>query len=244
MGFKKLRNATLQRSSFLIILCLVIQVKIQATTIDDISGLNATTISECITVPQERALELLRQTIQKATLSKKTISIRGAQHTQGGHTFNDHGFILDLSELNQMHMLSEKVIRVQSGAKWKQVIEFLDPLGLSVKVMQSDYDFSIGGTVSTNVHGWQANQPPMIDSIVGFHILLSDGNLLYCSRSENYDLFKAAIGGYGLFGPIIDVDLTVTKNKIYELKQSVIDSSEFIELFNSRVKNNPQSAMF
>jgi len=84
----------------------------------------------------------------------------------------------------------------------------------------------------------------MIKSIEGFRILLADGSLLYCSRSENYELFKAAIGGYGLLGLIIDVDLRVVKNKDYDLKQWVINSSEFSELFESRVKNNSQAAMF
>jgi hypothetical protein len=36
-----------------------------------------------------------------------------------------------------------------------------------------------------------------------------------CSRRENADLFKLAVGGYGLFGPIATVKLRLSKTEAF-----------------------------
>jgi hypothetical protein len=128
-------------------------------------------------------------------------------------------------------MIGNNIVRVQAGALWKDVLEFLDPLGKSVSIMQSDFDFSIGGTLSANVHGWAIAKPPFVSSVVGFHIILSNGKILYCSREQNKDLFKCVNGGYGLFGIVTNVDLRITDNKIYKLKKQRIPSKKLVSFF-------------
>jgi FAD/FMN-containing dehydrogenase len=176
--------------------------------------------------------------------NKTPVSIRGIQHTQGGHTFYPGSMVIDLAQWNSMELIQPQVLRVQTGARWKQVLAFLNPLGLSVNIMQSDYEFSIGGSISANVHGWQFNKPPMVDSIEGFRILLADGRLLQCSRTENVDLFSAAIGGYGLLGIIIDVDLKVTANPLYKLKKWIIPRTDFLKTFSEKILKEPKTRLF
>jgi len=199
-------------------------------------------ISEIITPPQD--IQALKLILKEAYNQKKPLSLRGTQHSQGGHTFYPSGLVVDLSNWRHIQMLSPTLLRVQAGATWKEVLEFLNPLGLSVHVMQSDYDFSIGGTVATNVHGWQANTPPLVTSIEGLHLLLADGQRVYCNRKENQDLFYSVIGGYGLLGIILDVDLKVIPNSIYSLKEWVIMPADFVEVFTREVVNNPKACMF
>ena len=43
----------------------------------------------------------------------------------------------------------------------------------------------------------------------------ADGIIVRCSRNENAELFSLALGGYGLFGVILDVDLQVVPNERY-----------------------------
>ncbi|WP_341763698.1 FAD-binding oxidoreductase [Candidatus Tisiphia endosymbiont of Beris chalybata] len=210
----------------------------------DTGSLHDTEISEYEIIPKEYSIEHIRKIIAKAKTTKAHISVKGTQHSQGGHSYSPQGIVLDLSHLNDIKLLSGDLVRIQAGATWQQVIEFLHPLDLSIAIMQSDYDFSVGGTISTNVHGWQANKPPIISTIYGFHILTSEGKVIYCSRDKNYDLFKAAIGGYGLFGVIIDVDLKVVQNKLYGLKQQVFNSSEFPHYFQREVQDNTKASMF
>lgn len=220
-------------------------IKAQAVPITrDTGSLHDTEISEYVVIPKEESIEHIRKIIAKAKTNKTHISVQGTGHSQGGHSYSEKGVVLDLSNLNNIKILSDNLVRIQAGATWQQVLEFLNPLALSIAIMQSDYDFSVGGTVSTNVHGWQANKPPIVSTIDGFHILTSEGKLIYCSRSENYDLFQAVIGGYGLFGVIIDVDLQVVPNKLYELKQHVFNTNEFPHYFHREVQDNPKARMF
>ena len=42
--------------------------------------------------------------------------------------------------------------------------------------------------------------------------MLADGTIMRCSRTENDELFRLVIGGYGLFGVILDVDVEMVDN--------------------------------
>lgn len=49
------------------------------------------------------------------------------------------------------------------------------------------------------------------------------------SRSQNEDLFRLAIGGYGLFGVILDAELWLTDNEVYEEEVVLTDYKQFPE---------------
>ena len=44
--------------------------------------------------------------------------------------------------------------RAQAGARWRDIIATLDPLGFSPTVMQFNNDFGVASTLSVNAHGW------------------------------------------------------------------------------------------
>lgn len=52
------------------------------------------------------------------------------------------------------------MIRVQSGATWAQIQDYINPYGLSIRVMQSSNIFTIGGSLSSNVHGRDLRHGP------------------------------------------------------------------------------------
>ena len=49
----------------------------------------------------------------------------------------------------------------------------------------------------------------------------ADGTIVTASRTENEKLFRLAIGGYGLFGVIVEATMEVVGNGIY--KKEAID---------------------
>jgi hypothetical protein len=212
--------------------------------INDTGHFSTTRVSTIIKISKEQHLAEMRSAIQMAKEKGVPISVCGARHTQGGHIASPDGIVLDLSELNEIKFINKNSVRIQSGATWRQVLEFLHPHGWSVDIMQSDDDFTIGGTVSANVHGWQANKPPISSSITRFHILTADGTVRSCSRQEHADLFQATLGGYGLLGIILDVDIVLVENNIYKLQQERISIQDFIPYFTTRVQSNKKAAMF
>ncbi len=202
----------------------------------------ASGVREIVYIEQDGAIKALRSVLFIARYNNIPVSMRGSTHSQGGQALVD-GFLLDLKKYNKIQQIGPTLIRVQSGAIWKDVLEFLNPKGLSVAIMQSDFDFSIAGSISTNVHGWQLLKPPIIDSVQAFTIMLANGNILYCSREINKDLFSAAIGGYGIFGIILDVDLQVVPNKVYSMTAWSGKVEDTLCEFE-KIKNNSHARMF
>lgn len=172
-------------------------------------------------------IEGLKAAVLEANAKDKTISVIGAQHSQGGHSIARDGIVLDLKNFNKIYIKEGHMVTVQSGARWFDVLRALAPFGKSVSIMQSDCDFCVGAAVAVNVHGMQAGKGPLIDSINSLNVMLADGNVVTCSSEELPDLFFATIGGYGLTGIIVDVTLRTTDNVMYKNHHIVSDYRDF-----------------
>ncbi len=68
--------------------------------------------------------------------------------------------------------------------------------------------------------------------------MLANGNIVQCSRQENTELFSLVLGGYGLFGIILDVDLRVVPNVLYTAERSIIPSKNYIQQYKRQVSAN------
>lgn len=195
-------------------------------------------ISEVAQVIEVQNMADIQRALEIAQNEKKKVSIAGAQHTMGGHTFNKDNIVLKMHRFNKMRYVEDsQTVVVESGATWREVQEFLDPLNRALIVMQSDNIFSVGGSLSANVHGWQTNKPPIISTVRQFRLMLASGEILTCSRDENPELFKAVIGGYGLFGVILDVELDTTPNVMLQYQSTYANVSDFPTLFERDQKD-------
>ena len=108
--------------------------------------------------------------------------------------------------------------RTSAGNRWWDVIRMLDPKGFSPAVMQSNSDFGVGSTFCVNAHGWPVPHGPFGSTVKAIRMVLADGTLIQCSRSENAELFALAMGGYGLFGIIVELDVEMTPNLLLQPK--------------------------
>jgi len=207
--------------------------------VDDASGLNATRVAEVWAIPTDsgRAEEQLRLLLRRAKEEGVGISIAGARHTMGGHTITPDGIVVDMLPFNAMRLgEDEGTLWVQAGARWSEVIPYLDRHDLSVAVMQSNNSFSVGGSLGANCHGWQHGRPPICDTVRSFRLMKADGSIVTCSRSQNRELFSLALGGYGLFGIILDTILEVVPNERYRMHSQLIDVDMLGETFVEHLK--------
>ena len=213
---------------------------------DDVSRLNRTPVAEIVPVdPDPAAAERqLVALLQRAREGGLKVSIAGMRHSMGGHTIVPHGIVIDTLPFRGMKYDAEsELLHVQSGARWKDIIVYLDGLGRSVAVMQSDNTFSVGGSLSVNCHGWQFGKPPIASTVESFRLLKADGTIVRCGRQENSELFSLALGGYGLFGVILDAELRTVPNERYQLEQFVVPVTEALETFEIKVRRNPNATM-
>lgn len=129
----------------------------------------------------------------------------------------------------------KKVITVQSGVTWADIQSYINPYGLALKVSQSQNIFTVGGSMSVNVHGRDIRNHTLIETVESFRLLNAQGKVFNVSRNENSELFNLVIGGYGLFGVILDVTLQLTHDELYQVKTESITYDEYSSYFTKNV---------
>jgi FAD/FMN-containing dehydrogenase len=220
--------------------------KPKTVTVDDASRLNRTEVKEIRVIPEnpDEAEKQLQLILARAHRDRIKVSIAGARHTMGGHTIAPGGIVIDMRPFNQLELREDgRILRAGSGALWSQILPFLDQNGLSVGVMQSNNSFSVGGSLSANCHGWQYNRAPIASTVESFRLMKVDGQIIRCSRDVNNELFSLVLGGYGLFGIILDADLRTVPNKAYQIDRKVLPFGEAIPYYTAQLKNDQKIEM-
>jgi FAD/FMN-containing dehydrogenase len=124
-----------------------------------------------------------------------------------------------------------RAYRASAGMRWSEVIAALDPKGFSPKVMQSNNDFGVASTFSVNAHGWPVPFGPFGSTVKAMRLMLATGDILECSREKEPELFSLAMGGYGLFGIILDLDVEMAKNVLLTPTVQVLKAEDFAQAF-------------
>ncbi len=195
---------------------------------------------EQLSAPSRRSevhtVDDVRHALQIARENRLKVTAAGQRHSMGGQSFVRDGLVLDMRKWNQIRIDSRQMIaNVQSGAIWAQLQKELDREGLSVRAMQSINVFSIGGSLSVNAHGIAHNPGPLASTVKSLRIMLSNGEIRTTSTQENAELFRLALGGYGLFGVILDADLEITTNEAYQLRTRYMDYRDFPKYYEKNV---------
>jgi FAD/FMN-containing dehydrogenase len=214
---------------------------------DDISRMNATAVHQFWDIPnnESAAQTGLRGLLEEARSNRLHVSIAGARHSMGGQTIAPGGIRVNMLPLKSMSLNEQTdLLHVDAGALWADVIPYLDHYGRSIEVMQSDNNFSVGGSLSVNCHGWQYGRPPIASTVESFHLMAADGAVLRCSRTENKELFSLALGGYGLFGIILDADLHVVKNERLRMEQAVVPLDDAMASLDRKLRDRGTPSMF
>ena len=206
--------------------------------INDASHLNKTAVYGVVRITSENEI---RNALQYAREHNLKVTCAGQQHSMGGQTFTHGGLVLDLREFNQIRLDKEhKTVKVQSGVRWWQLQKLLDQQGLAVKSMQSINIFSVGGTLSINAHGIDPSPGPTAPTVRSIRVMLSDGSLVSASPTQNAELFRHVLGGYGLFGVILDADLDVVSNEMYSRDTVYMDYKDFPAYYRANIENKKE----
>jgi len=205
--------------------------------LDDASRLNATPISRqaiLASVEESRLLQEMRAMLGEAASAGRPVAAGGARHSMGGQSLPRNGIAASFAMPVIEPDTNSRIYRVSAGARWRDVIRVLDPIGFSPAVTQSNHDFSVGGTLSVNAHGWPVPFGPFSTTIRRFRLMLADGSVVVCSESENPELFRFAVGGYGLFGIVIDAELRMAENSLLKPHSELMTDDAFAPRFIAR----------
>lgn len=202
--------------------------------LNDASGLNPTPVfSHWIarTETDSAFIERLRKELKAAAEANRPVAVGAARHSMGGQSLPRNGSAMTFNINRCEPDRAAKAYRVHAGTRWAEVIASLDTIGFSPAVTQSNHDFGVGATFSVNAHGWPVPYGPMGSTVRAFRLMLADGTVLTCSRNENPELFRLVMGGYGLFGVILDLDVEMTENVLLRSRFAVMPAEDFAKRF-------------
>ncbi|GAB1479117.1 FAD-binding oxidoreductase [Paracoccaceae bacterium] len=213
-----------------------------AGMLNDASLLSETPVFRHIVLrenPGEAMLAALRAELREAAAAGRPVNLAAARHSMGGQAIPREGHAITFD--NGLVEAGADTYRVHAGARWHQVISALDPLGLSPKVMQTNADFGVAATFSVGAHGWPTAFGPMGSTVRSVKMLLADGSHITASRTENANLFAAAMGGYGLIGLITEMEVEAVPNMLLEPTFQVMAAEDFEAAFQAAVRQVPMA---
>jgi FAD/FMN-containing dehydrogenase len=102
------------------------------------------------------------------------------------------------------------VLRAEAGLSLNEILRVLFPRGWFPPVTPGTTFVTLGGMVASDVHGKNHH----CDGTFGDHVRalkmrVADGRVLECSPEQHSDLFWATVGGMGLTGHILEVEVTM-----------------------------------
>jgi FAD/FMN-containing dehydrogenase len=207
--------------------------------LNDASKLNPTPVARNTVLRPDGDAALiadLRALLKDAATENLPVCVGGARHSMGGQALMREGVAASLATPSIEVDTARRTMRVRAGTRWRDVIAALDPKGFSPAVTQSNHDFSVGGTLSVNAHGWPVPYGPFGATVRSFRLMLADGSLVMCSRTENAELFELAIGGYGLLGIVVDAEVEVADNVLLRARPEVMGADAFAPRFVSAAR--------
>ena len=201
-------------------------------TINDASCLNRTPIHGIVQVQSQ---DDVRAALEYARAGQRRVSIAGVKHSMGGHAFARNGVVLDMTRFNRIVLnVAARTVTVQSGASWHDIQNVIHPR-FALKAMQSTDIFTVGGSISVNAHGMDHRAGSVGRTVRSMRVMLPDGTIRTVSRAGNARLFNLIVGGYGLFGVILDAELEITDNVIYQSSRETLRYNEFVPALTGRL---------
>lgn len=160
--------------------------------------------------PKRLSWPSIEEELVKLVKNSRSVRVYGSGHSFNGGVVSEETLVsLDDYSGLLWREVEKKQIAVKGGTRVRDVVKMLLEDGLAFRALPSHDAQSIGGVLSTDVHGtgnvlgigekWGF----VSQSVVRLKLVDGRGEVHECEPSD--DLFKAAIGGIGAVGVISEV---------------------------------------
>ncbi len=192
------------------------------------------------------------QFVQPATEEELAELIRRSTSLRlfgSGHSFNDgvvaeHTLVsLDRSRGVVAKDLARKQVTFRAGTRVREAAAILLRDGLAFPALPSHDAQSLGGILSTDVHGTGGHDWGFVSQcVVGLTVLDGRGEVHRCGPTD--DLFKAAVGGIGAVGVIAEVVVQAVDRFNVEQKTESADVSFVAEELDRLLDENDHFSIY
>lgn len=204
-----------------------------STLVPSSSAVETPTLSAWGRIP-ERGRELLSEQLERATV--------GARLSRGlGRSYGDSSLPAAPDDKLVATRLANRILgfdpdtgllRAEAGFSLAELNRLFMPRGWFSPVTPGTKFVTLGGMVASDVHGKNHH----VDGCFGAHVQrlrlrLADDSLVECSPEQDSDLFYGAIGGMGLLGHILEVEVPLRRipsQWLWTESRRVDDIDEFL----------------
>ncbi len=135
------------------------------------------------------------------------------------------------------------LLRAEAGVTLQRLYQVLLRRGWFTPVSPGTWNVTLGGMVAADVHGKNHHrQGTFGEHVVSLRMALASGELVECSRETHPDLFRATLGGMGLTGHILEVEVQLEKVPspwIYAESRCIPDLRTFLEELERSARSWP-----
>jgi decaprenylphospho-beta-D-ribofuranose 2-oxidase len=137
----------------------------------------------------------------------------GLGRSYGDAAVVEDGRVIMLRRLDRMLAFDPQTgwLEAEAGVSYEDLLRIFVPRGFFPPVTPGTKFVTLGGALACDVHGKNHHVDGSISNHVrSFDLLLSSGEVRRVTRENDPDLFGATIGGMGLTGIILSVELKLT----------------------------------
>lgn len=159
-----------------------------------------------------------------------------------GRSYGDSGLpgedtrVIHTRQLNRVLHFDESTgwVRCEAGMSIYELIQTFLPKGYFPPVVPGTQFVTVGGAVCNDIHGKNHHHDgTFADHVRRVEILTAAGEVVICDAAQNEELFWATVGGLGLTGLILSLELkliSVNGPGIYMESIKVRDLDHFFEV--------------
>jgi D-arabinono-1,4-lactone oxidase/FAD binding domain len=181
--------------------------------------------------------------IVRAVRNAAKVRVFGAAHSFNEGNVSEQ---LLMSLDNYTGLVSEDLansqITVRGGTRVRDVVKLLAQDDLAFAALPSHDAQSIAGILSTDVHGTGRDWGFVSSSVVRLKLLDGNGAIIVCGPAD--DLFKAAIGGVGAVGIILEVTVQGVPRFNINQRVDIYDLEEVKRTLDTLVAANDHFSLY
>lgn len=189
-------------------------------------------------------IEGIRDVFATAHRAGRDIALRGAGRSYGDAALGRENIVLDITRMNRILAWDPEkgIARCEPGVTIQQLWQYAIGDGWWPYVVSGTMYPTLAGAAAMNIHGKNNFKAgPIGEHILEFDLLLPSGEIRTCSRTQNPELFFAAIGGFGMLGVFTSITIELKKIHSGWLRVTPIAVRDWREMFARFEERLPQS---
>jgi len=136
----------------------------------------------------------------------------GMGRSYGDVCLNPEGALWDMRPLDRFIAFDQPTgrLRCEAGTLLRDIQRLAVPRGWMLAVVPGTQYVTVGGAIANDVHGKNHHRHGSFgDHVLGFTLARTEGELRHCKPGDT--LFAATVGGLGLTGVIVEVELQLRR---------------------------------